>query len=165
MKKSILFFFSILISMLSFSQIDINTLNENDKKIVKVFRDTFVEKKFKDPYSFQLLKLETKPITFGEWDLNDILYLKSQLEKKDFKYIKENELIDRIKLKEDSYLKMSDEIKKTIKSYEVRLDCYGSNSYGGKVLNRYSFNYVVLDIKMNPIDYYNGSNLYVTEIK
>ena len=60
---------------------------------------------------------------------------------------------------------MSDEIKKTIKSYEVRLDCYGSNSYGGKVLSRYKFNYVVLDLNMNPIDYYNGNNLYVTEIK
>jgi hypothetical protein len=165
MKKSILLFLSILISFISFSQIDVNTLSENDKKIVKVFRETYVEKKFKDPYSFQLLKLETKPITFGDWDLNDIIYLKSQLEKKDFKYVKENELIDRIKLKEDSYSKMSDEIKKTIKSYEVKLDCYGSNSYGGKVLSRYKFNYVVLDLNMNPIDYYNGNNLYVTEIK
>ena len=50
----------------SFSQIDINTLNEMDKKIVKTFRDIYVEKTFKDPYSFKLLKLETKPITLGE---------------------------------------------------------------------------------------------------
>ena len=89
MKKIIIFCVSILLTFSSFIQIDINTLNEMDKKIVKTFKDIYVEKTFKDPYSFKLLKLETTPVKLGEGLEKNILFLKSQLEKKDFKFLKE----------------------------------------------------------------------------
>lgn len=150
----------------SFSQIDINTLNEMDKKIVKTFRDIYVEKTFKDPYSFKLLKLETKPITLGEWGLKDINFLKSLLDKKDFSVLKENEILERLKPLEQQYSEMSEENKKLLKSIDVRLDCHGTNSYGGQILGRYTFNYVLIDRDLKPVNYYDKpTSLYIKEIK
>lgn len=166
MKKIILVWITILFSTSSFSQVDINSLNEMDKKIVKTFKDIYVEKTFKDPYSFKLLKLETNPITLGEWGVKDINFLKSLLEKKDFSVLKENEILERLKPLEKKYSEMSEDSKKILKSIEVRLDCYGTNSYGGQILGRYSFNYVLIDRDMNPINYYDKpSTFFVSELK
>ena len=166
MKKIILVWITIFLSTFLYSQVDINSLSEMDKKIVKTFKDIYVEKTFKDPYSFKLLKLETKPITLGEWGVKDINFLKSLLEKKDFSILKENEILERLKPLEQKYSEMSEDSKKLLKSIEVRLDCYGTNSYGGQILGRYSFNYVLIDRDLKPINYYDKpSSLYITEIK
>jgi len=163
-KSSIILFVFLCSSIFTFSQVDTSSLSEIDKKIVNTFKQQYVEKTFKDPYSFQLLKIESKPVTFGGWLLNDISYLKSSLERKDFIVYKKNELEEKIKKYEDEYSTMSEDVRKTVKSYEVKLDCYGSNSYGGKILGRYSFNYVVLDKDLKPVDY-STNKLYVSVIK
>jgi hypothetical protein len=166
MKKIILVWITLLFSTLSFSQVDINSLNEMDKKIVKTFRDIYVEKTFKDPYSFKLLKLETKPITLGDWSLKNINFLNSMIDKKDFGILKENEILERLKLLEKEYSEISDESKKLLKSIEVRLDCYGTNSYGGQILGRYSFNYVLIDRDLKPFNYYDKPfSFIVSELK
>jgi hypothetical protein len=164
MKNIILLIFLVSNTLFSFSQVDVNSLNDNEKKILNTFKEQYVEKNFKDPYSFQLLKLESKPKTCEDWLLDDLNFLKGLLEKKDFTSYKKNELIEKIKLKEDEYSGMTDEIRKTIKTYEVRLDCYGTNSYGNKVLGRYKFNYVMVDKDFKPVDY-SVNKLYISEIK
>lgn len=73
-------------------------------------------------------------------------------------------MIEKIGKKEEEYNGLSNDIKNTIKSYEVKLDCYGTNSLGNKVLGRYKFNYVVVDKDFKPVDYTN-SKLYVSEVK
>ena len=166
MKKIIIFCLSILLTIHSFSQIDINTLNEVDKKIVKTFRDIYVEKTFKDPYSFKLMKIETTPVKLGEGLEKNISFLKSQLEKKDFKFLKESTILDLLKTSEENYLKQNDSTKNLVMMYEVKLDCYGTNSYGGQILGRYSFNYSLIDPNLTPTDYYEKpSRFLVREIK
>ena len=165
MKKIILICAILLFAISSFSQIDINTLNEIDKRIVMTFKDLYVEKKFKDPYSFKLLKLETKPITLGEWGLKDLTFLTTLLIKKDFKILSESEILDRIKPLRQNYSLMNDSTKKLIKSYEVILDCYGNNSYGGQILGRYSFNFVLIDRSLKPINYYDNPSSFITYVK
>ena len=145
MKKIIIFFVSIFITITSFSQIDIDTLNNIDKEIVKTFKDLYVDKTFKDPYSFKLMKFVKKPVTMGVWrdgEYNSgLLFWKSYLEKKDFSVYSEKHIKEMIEILELSYSNMSDYVRNKIKSYIVYIDCYGTNSYGGKVLGRYSFNY------------------------
>lgn len=166
LKTLIILTLSVFSSISSFSQIDINTLNEMDKKIVKTFKDIYVEKTFKDPYSFKLLKLETTPVKLGEGLEKNILFLKSQFEKKDFKFLKETTILDLLKTSEENYLKQNDSTKNLIMMYEVKLDCYGTNSYGGQILGRYSFNYSLIDPNLTPTDYYEKpSRFLVREIK
>ena len=165
MKKIILICSILFFAISSFSQIDINTLNEIDKRIVMTFKDIYVEKKFKDPYSFKLLKIETKPITLGEWGLKDLTFLKSLIANKDFSIFSESEILDRIKPLEQSYSQMSNSTKKILKSYEVKLDCYGNNSYGGQILGRYSFNYILIDRSYKPINYYDNPSSFILIVK
>jgi hypothetical protein len=99
--------------------------------------------------------------------MGDINYTKKQIEQKDFKFQTEEQLIQQLNKHQKKYSEMSPEIKDKIKSYQVRLDCYGNNSYGNPILGRYEFNYVIyngLDLT-KPTDYYNGDKLYVSEIK
>ncbi len=166
MKKIILVWITLLFSTLSFSQVDINSLNEMDKKIVKTFRDIYVEKTFKDPYSFKLLKIESTPVKLGEGLEKNITFLKSQIEKKDFKFIKESIILDLLKTSEEIYLKHNDSIKNLVMMYQVKLDCYGTNSYGGQILGRYTFNYNLIDGNLTPINYYDKpSQFLVRELK
>ena len=129
MKKILTLCISILLTVQSFSQIDINTLNEMDKKIVKTFRDIYVEKTFKDPYSFELMKIETTPITTNNYYLSEIESVKSFLDKGDFQYVSESKSLEHLKSLEIEYSQLNDTIKNTIKLYKVRLDSRGTNSY------------------------------------
>jgi hypothetical protein len=149
----------------SFAQVDVNLLSDTEKKILKTFKEIYVDKNFKDPYSFELLKLEASPTTLGDWVLNDIAYIKKTIEKGDFRFSKKEDLEIRLKENEEKYLNMSEEVKKYIKSYAVRIDCYGSNNYGNKILGKYNFNFVLIDGNMNQVDYYkNPSLLFVSKI-
>jgi hypothetical protein len=88
------------------------------------------------------------------------------IDKKDFGILKENEILERLKLLEKEYSEISDESKKLLKSIEVRLDCYGTNSYGGQILGRYSFNYVLIDRDLKPFNYYDKPfSFIVSELK
>jgi len=166
MKKILTSCISILLTVQSFSQVDITTLNEMDKKIVKTFKDIYVEKTFKDPYSFKLLKLETIPKKIGELVSEGILFSKSLLEKKDFSIFNESRLLEMIETNEKKYSQMTDSTKNVIQSYKVRLDCYGTNSYGGQILGRYSFEYFLFTGDFIPLNYYDKPKFFfVTEIK
>ena len=155
-----------LSTILSFGQIDITTLNEMDKKIVKTFKDIYVEKTFKDPYSFKLLKLETSPKTFGESVLESIVGFKSLLEKKDYSIFSESRLLELIQNSEKKSSQLNDSTKNIVQLYKVRLDCYGNNSYGGQILGRYTFDYFILLGDFTPLNYYEKPQfLFVTEIK
>lgn len=171
MKKTLLLTFFTLIFSVSFAQVNESNLNDIEKKILKTFKDNYVEKKFKDPYSFKLLKFEVTPITFGEWVLNDLNYCKKQVELKNYQTIgninfNEEYYLNIISKNEKTYSEMSEDVKNTIKSYKVILDCYGNNSYGNPILGRYKFTYNLYGKDLNyRIDYYNGDNLYVTELK
>ena len=156
---------SILITLTSFSQIDINSLNEIDKKIVKTFRDIYVEKKFKDPYSFELMKIETTPIKTENYYLSEIESVKSFLDKRDFQYVSESKSLEHLKTLELEYSQLNDSTKNTIKLYKVRLDSRGTNSYGGKVLGRYSFSYYLYSKNNKITNYYETPQFFfVTEL-
>ena len=162
--KKLLVLSMVLMSFVSYGQVDVATLNDTEKKIVKTFKDVYVEKTFKDPYSFKLLRIDVTPKTFGDWQIDNIVYLKDFLLKRDFKYQSEKEALESLSRNEKEYSEMSDEIKKTIKAYKVRLDCYGNNSYGNSILGKYEFNYIVYSgLNTNqPVLYGNGKSLYVT---
>ena len=163
--KKLLVLGMVLVSFVSYGQVDLSTLNDTEKMILKTFKDTYVEKTFKDPYSFKLLKFEVTSKTFGDWVMDDINFIKKQIEQKDFKFQTENQLIEDMNKHQKSYSEMSSEIKNKIKGYKVNLDCYGNNSYGNPILSRYKFNYVVYSKDMRLIDYYNTDKLYVSVIK
>jgi len=160
--KKILITLSILISNSSFSQIDINTLNEVEKKIVKTFRDLYVEKEFKDPYSFELMKLEITPRKIGEDYLSQIEYVKSNIDKRNFKErlttIEKD--LEHLKKLEMRYSQLNDSTRNILRLYKVKLDGRGTNSYGGKVLSRYSFDYYLFDGDFKPINYYEKPILF-----
>ena len=156
-----------LVTMVSFGQVDISTLNDFEKKIVKTFKETYVDKTFKDPYSFKLLKLEITPKTFGDWSLDNLNFCKKQIEIKDFRVQPKQQYLDDVAKYEKEYSEMSEELKKTIKAYKVRIDCYGNNSYGNPILGKYEFNYVIysgMDLS-NPITYGGDKKPYVSELK
>jgi hypothetical protein len=193
----------VLVSFVSYGQVDITKLNNLEKKIVQTFKDTYVESHFKDPYSFKLLKLEIKPKTFGDWLMDDINYIQNEIKFNTTSYSKIDSLQDlyhellslkvkhpdspltslkpmariekirqerlenlKKKLNENikEYSEMSSDKKNKIKGYEVRIDCYGNNSYGNPILGRYKFNYLLFDKNMLPINYYGIDKLHVKEL-
>jgi hypothetical protein len=135
MKKLLLLSF-VLFSFVSVGQIQ--QLTDAESKVLSLFKKEFVEKTFKDPYSFKLLKLEITPITKGDFLLNDIKYMESNL-KEIYKYEPKEKVNARLDDYKKQYEGMSNEDRLTIRLYSVRLDCYGNNSYGNQILGRYKF--------------------------
>lgn len=167
MKKILTLCISIILTIQSFSQLDINSLNEIDKKIVKTFRDIYVKENYKDPYSFELMKIETTPIKMGESYLIDIENVKSNLEKKNFKKRKTTEIKDLEYLNklEKDYSQLNDSTKNLVRYYKVRIDSRGSNSFGGKILGKYSFDYYLYLNGLKPFNYNEVPLLFfVTEL-
>lgn len=112
------------------------------KKAQKYFEENIV-KDFKDPYSYELKKIWTEPVTSY---MHNTAYIENL-----GKYI----VTEKTKKIQDSLMTvtsaMSDEEKNKIKFYIVHIDAYGANSFGNKVLGRYSIevspNGEVLDYK------------------
>jgi hypothetical protein len=136
MKKILMVAIILIASVSTFAQ-----ATEIEKKVIQVFQTVYVEKTFKDPYSFKLLKIIATPITFGQWIQNDISYLKDALDNGKNLYEPREESLKRKEKYETDYSQMSDDKKNTVKCYEIKLDCYGNNSLGNPILGRYSFNY------------------------
>ena len=90
--------------------------------------------------------------------------MKSSLEKNDIPLHEKESYEQRLKEEEDEYSKISVEKNRTLKSYEVKLECSVINYGGENILGRYSFNYVLLGKDMNPVDY-SANKLYISEIK
>ncbi len=135
MKKLLLLSF-VLFSFSSFGQIE--QLSEPQSKVLSLFKTEIVEKTFKDPYSFKLLKLEITPVTEGDFVLNNINFMESNLTEI-CKYEPKENVVARLNGHKKQYAEMSDSDKQKLKSYSVRLDCYGNNSYGNPILGRYKF--------------------------
>lgn len=110
-----------------------------NEKAVQWFKSDYVEKSFKDPYSFKLLKVSNTPITNRQWILNNY-----------------DGAVKRKTAKELQLKELTPEIADKIKCYKVNLDCYGANSFGNSVLGRYSFNY--FQDKTPPVSYVDKTN-------
>ena len=57
MKKFNLLLVLLCLSLSAYSQVDTTTLSADNKMILKTFKDLHVEKTFKDPYSFELIRM------------------------------------------------------------------------------------------------------------
>lgn len=134
-----------------------------NEKAVQWFKSDYVEKTFKDPYSFKLLKVSNTPITNRQWILNNLISLDKTIstyesKKKLDKYEKElyDGAVKRKTANELQLKELSPEIADKIKCYKVNLDCYGANSTGNSVLGRYSFNY--FQDQNPPVSYVDKTN-------
>lgn len=168
MKKLTLIITLLFISFTSYSQVDTTSLSQENKMILKTFKDLHVEKTFKDPYSFQLMKIESVPITFSSWILADIETVQSNIDNQRFSYKTKKELELKIKEAEErlnnhkkKLAELDPELKDEVKAYHVKLDAYGSNSYGNRVLSKYEFTYVIYGLdKSMKVDYYANPSLF-----
>jgi hypothetical protein len=168
MKKFNLLLVLLFLSLSAYSQVDTTALSADNKMILKTFKDLHVEKTFKDPYSFELMKIESIPITFGDWVRNDIATVELNLQNKNFSYSTKKELELKIKEAEErlnnnktKLEEMDPELKGSVKAFKVNIDCYGSNSYGNRVLSKYEFNYVLYGLDKNmKVDYYASPGLF-----
>lgn len=153
MKKLLLLGALLLLSTLSFSQTNIDTLSISTKTL-EWFKNVYVKENFKDPYSYQLMNYKTKIVTNREWVQTDldfcIKYINEYNTKKrhtDFEKEKFERLTNnKIKYENELLQPNVDEIR-CIKIY---IDARGSNSYGGLVLNKYEIRLFKKDNFENP---------------
>lgn len=130
--KKILFF--LLLSSYSFAQ----SSQENIERIARnYFESNYVQNNFKDPYSYELKKIWSEPITKEE---NMRVSINSADLVANNKNIPKSMRDDWKKKKDsltDEYSKLSTDDGKVIVGYRVYFDTYAANSYGNKVLGRY----------------------------
>lgn len=193
MKKTLLIYILLSIcSIKSFTQI--NVIEQN---AAKWFKNVYVEEKFKDPYSYKLLKIKSKSETILDKVRIDVFepnykllnlqfefkneidtsYIHSNYEiytkvlsttkenSSDYETIKEKvELYKALYELSVSVKKLDTKIKNTITRYLISIDCYSNNSYGNKVLGRYSFYYYPKNSKFYKSDEkYSTDNFYIDE--
>jgi len=126
--------FLLLLSSFTFAQ----SSQDNIEKIAKnYFESHYVQNNFKDPYSYELKKIWSEPITKEE-------NLRSSINSAELvannKNIPKSMRTDWKKKKDsltDEYSKLSTDEGKMIVGYRVYFDTYAANSYGNKVLGRY----------------------------
>lgn len=101
------------------------------------FESNYVQNNFKDPYSYELKKIWSEPITKEE-------NLRSSINSAELVANNKNvpkSMREDWKKKKDSltaeYSKLSTDEGKMIVGYRVYFDTYAANSYGNKVLGRY----------------------------
>jgi hypothetical protein len=171
----------------------IDTLELVKQRAQKWFKDVYVENNFKDPYSYELLKLTVEPKTFyqelqndtsfANWDIryekyllkdtlkgqfqklkDDVVMYEEKAFKKDGKVnekykslyesslkqlneerFKRTDSLRKVEIKRDVLVErlntLTDEQKKMVLYYIIYLDCHANNSYGGKILGKYTFKY------------------------
>lgn len=131
MKKLILLF--VLISNFAFtqSQSEIETIAKS------YFENNFVQKTFKDPYSYELKKIWSHPITNESSLSSKISQLQVLSSSSSFSKKERKQFLETANQKKSELEKLSPEEKSTIIAYAIYLDTYGANSYGNKVLGRY----------------------------
>lgn len=120
-----------------------------EKKAREYFEKEFVQNNFKDPYSYELKKMWTEPITFRgikedsiTYHLLKVLdYEKIQSDRGFALNIPEKKEQDFHKYKqqtiENELSRMSEVDKNTVIGYKIYFDTYAANSFGNKVLGRY----------------------------
>lgn len=124
----------LFLSSFAFAQLSKDSIESIAKSY---FEKTYVQKHFKDPYSYELKKMWSEPITKEETLLGRIAVLEQLLNSKavpkDMKKGVPEDILDIRK----NLSKMATEEKNSINAYRVLFDTYGANSYGNKILGRY----------------------------
>ncbi len=121
------------------SKKDIATAN-----IKKWFKNDYVNKSFKDPYSYKLMKIELTTFTNGMKLYTKIKELKAD----DSPHMKEiNNLL--ISKYEELIGRSPKTVLDTPEGFLVALDAYAKNGLGNLVLGRYRF---LVDLKGNLVD-------------
>lgn len=131
MKKILFFLLFSSYALAQSSQEKIESIARN------YFESNYVQNNFKDPYSYELKKVWSEPITKEE-------NMRSSINSADLvannKNIPKSMREDWKKKKDsltDEYSKLSADEGKVIVGYRVYFDTYAANSYGNKVLGRY----------------------------
>lgn len=122
-----------LISNIAFSQIQ----TEIEKIAKNVFEKNYVQKNFKDPYSYELKKIWSEPITNETSLSSKISQLQILSGNNSFSKKERAQFLETAKQRKSELEKLSIEDRNKIIAYSVYLDTYGANSYGNKVLGRY----------------------------
>lgn len=132
MKKLLLLL--VFISGFAFGQLSQDSIQSIAKTY---FEKEYVQQTFKDPYSYELKKIWSEPIT-KEVSLQEnivksqMIYSNKIFPKKMRQAAQENEVKNKNELSQ-----LSDPDKIKIVAYDVYFDTYGANSYGNKVLGKY----------------------------
>lgn len=178
MRKYILILLTYLVSLGAKGQ-ELDSLQVIEKAKT-YFKDVFVENTFKDPYSYELLKIISEPVSYRQKAISEYSYNKNmvpfndedieplrlelkknkeyldKLKPKGTKYEKalakyerslaiyedENSKLNEFKNKQELLNQISTATSKSvdeISHYNIEIHCYGSNSYGGKILGKYIF--------------------------
>ena len=161
MKKIIVTSVLVLVSYFSMAQENIL------KDAEKWFKEVYVQQNFKDPYSYKLLKISLDSMTNYEYlknKTNNFMiphyrkYSAEYKQKLDAEKNKRKPYEVLVKMYEDSYndynkklnkslsdstefANVTENDKKIIHHYIVRIECHANNSYGGQVFGRYSIGY------------------------
>ncbi len=161
MKKTILIL--ILLPLFTFGQRESKDSLQINEKALGWFKSNYVEKSFKDPYSFKLMKISNSSISFKQWILNDLESAQRAIseyeqKKKLDKYEKElyDGTVKRRALYQEQLNTLTPEDSQKVKCYEILIDCYGANSYGNLILSKYKFNFFT--DKLPPVSYVQKVN-------
>lgn len=124
----------VLINAFAFGQIAQDSL----QNIAKVyFENQYVQKTFKDPYSYKLVKSWSEPVTLErsiKFSMDGYFTL---INMKSFSKKEHKEFINKVELEQKKLNNLPQVEKEKVIAYLVFFDAYGANSYGNKVLGRY----------------------------
>lgn len=156
MKRVLLMLFAVMIMSSSTAQIKKTTVRKPSKvEIVKSrakkwFSETYVPNFFKNPSSYRFVKCIVEPQTYEQVLKNNIWYANYQIEQNE-RYAKSYALspnpyrekynnAKEAKEKAEAQLNsLSDKEKKEVLEYKIYYECYGTNSFGAKILQRFEF--------------------------
>lgn len=102
------------------------------------FEKEYVQQTFKDPYSYELKKIWSEPMTKSSNLTTKIVQLESMLKAPAFTNKQKKEFAVTLEKRKSELEKLSETDKNTITAYAVYLDTYGANSLGNKVLGKYT---------------------------
>jgi len=116
---------------------------------IKWFKETYVPHFFKNPSSYKFVKCNVAPKTKGKM-LEELIVTSTrniprykQLAER-YRFVSPNEYatkyhdaVDTKERAEKLYSELSEQQKKEIDHYEIYYECYGTNSFGGRILSSY----------------------------
>ncbi|MCL1652579.1 hypothetical protein BAZ12_00665 [Elizabethkingia miricola] len=130
--KKILFF--LLLSCFAFGQLSKDSI----QKIAQLhFETEFVQKRLKDPYSYELKKIWSIPISQEEY-LHKLMYSRVELSNnKNFSRKERSEFSESAVNTRKQLDTLNQSEKNKITFYDVCFDIYAANNYGNKILGKY----------------------------
>ncbi|MEN5132670.1 hypothetical protein [Elizabethkingia anophelis] len=130
--KKILFF--LLLSSFVFGQLSPDSIQNIAKSY---FETEFVQKQIKDPYSYELKKIWSIPIS-QEVYLHKLLYSRIELSNnKNFTKKERSEFSELAVSTRKQLDTLNYDEKNEITFYDVCFDIYAANNYGNKILGKY----------------------------